>query len=49
MGRKVIKNIKVFSVILDKTDYERVAKIAAESQTSISQLLRQIIRNYLDA
>lgn len=48
MSRRKIDNIKTFSVVLDKTDYEKMFLISRAKQVSISAILRGLIREYLE-
>lgn len=48
MSRRKIDNIKTFSVVLDKTDYEKMFLLSRAKQVSISAILRGLIREYLE-
>lgn len=48
MSRRKIDNIKTFSVVLDKTDYEKMFLLSRAKQISISAILRGLIREYLE-
>ncbi len=48
MSRRKINNIKTFSVVLDKTDYEKMFLLSRAKQISISAILRGLIREYLE-
>jgi len=48
VSRRKIDNIKTFSVVLDKTDYEKMFLLSRAKQISISAILRGLIREYLE-
>jgi len=48
VSRRKIDNIKTFSVVLDKTDYEKMFLLSRAKQVSISAILRGLIREYLE-